>query len=158
MIAGYFVLTIDNDKLVCVPDFENEEEGPEYFIRFSGILARQLGFADDTDFMTGTIKSPSPVNVDLGLPFQFCVTSNIVKNQMFGDRVTQLLRSCTIELNKYVHGGVYKFQFYCKQYIPVSTSDLHEIKIDIVNFEAKNLPFLSGTSVVVLHFRRCENS
>jgi hypothetical protein len=155
LLEGYFILSLENDKLLCEPDWKDV---PEPHIRFSGILARQLGFADDTDFMTGTIRSPTPVNVNLGLPLQFWVTSNIVRNQIYGDRVSQILRSCTFDLNKYIHGGVQHFEFNNKQYVPVSTSELHEVKIDIINCEARYLSFLGGTSVAVLHFRRCARS
>lgn len=123
-------------------------------LRFTKTLAMQLGFPTGLEFSEKEIRAPSKPNLNIGLPSHAFVYCDIVNPQIVGDQLSQILRSITIETRNYMHGGQGYITFPHAQYIPLSVNTLDQISINITDSTGKMLPFISGTSSALLHFRK----
>jgi hypothetical protein len=150
-------LTLNGEKLFS---FEMDKKNVTFKvltnngkIKLSPILALQLGFLPDMVF-TGKSKANSPCNLNIGIPKSFYVYCDIVEPQYVGDVMTRLLRVVRVDMRNYTHGSQISEAFTVPQYIHVAKRSFQEIEININDDTGIPAPFLTGTSTIVLHFRR----
>lgn len=141
--------SIDEDRVY----FKNIQED-KLILRLTKTLAMQLGIPTRTEFPEKEFSAPCRPNLNIGIPSHALVYCNIVKPQIVGDKLQQVLRSITINTNKYIHGAQGYMNFPHKQYVPLNVNLVDEIHIDIRDNTGYHLPFNGGTSSLILHFRR----
>lgn len=120
------------------------------------ILTLQLGFKPGEDIVAqGTSKRKPDLN--LGYPSQIYVYCDIVEPQIIGDVVAPLLRivSTKAEINQF--GLNINHVFNRPFYFPVLKREFETVEIDLRTHSGHPMPFISGTSVAVLHFRQRRN-
>jgi hypothetical protein len=147
----YYTFEMLDNCFSCLP---LEDLPDDVAIRFSKVLAMQLGFPTGTEFTGPEIIAPTNPDFNIGLPANAFVYCNIVKPQIVGDKMCELLRTITINTKAYRHGCHASMTFAHPQYLPVSIKEIDEISIDIRDQQEHSLPFISGSSSVLLHFRR----
>lgn len=152
-LENEYTFKLFKNKVTCNSDIVDDVR-----LRFTKTLAMQLGFPNNTDLRGQYIQAPHPPDFNVGIPSQAYIYCNIVKPQLFGDRVSQILKCITIDIKSYVHGGSGCIAYKVPQYAPVALKEVDEISIDIKDREEEYLPFISGTCSVLLHFRRCSSS
>ena len=123
-------------------------------VRFSKPLAQQLGFPAEVDISEDQIVAPKEPDFNFGLPTTAHITCDIIATQFVGNTLSPLLRIITLEQSRYTHGGSGMISFSRPIYVPVMVKDLHRISVDIRGPNGKHLPFIHGTSSVVLYFRK----
>lgn len=126
----------------------------EFTLKLTRTLAMQLGFPNSTEFTSNEFRAPSKPDFNVGIPSHALIYCDIVKPQIVGNTMKQLLRSITINTRKYMHGGHTHITFSHPLYLPVNIKEIDQISVDIKDSDGKSLPFISGTSTVLLHFRR----
>lgn len=147
-LKEHFKFDLYKSCLRCIPANENTH------LILSKTLAMQLGFPTGTEFAGETIIAPCEPDFDIGLPSSALVYCDIVKPQIFGDKMCQLFRNITFGMKKYKHGTNASVTFAHAQYLPVIIKEIEEKSIDIKDHDGAPLPFTSGTLSVLLHFRR----
>lgn len=148
-----FKFEIVQKKFVSFQSMTDETKHFMYRINFSPVLALQLGFHPDMDFM-GEAKAQTPYNLMLGVPRALYVYTDFVEPQLVGDVMARLLRVVRIDLRSYNHGGQSCETFTVPHYVPVSRQDLQQVEVNINDDTGHIAPFLAGTSTLVLHFRK----
>lgn len=131
-----------------------EDDVRTYNLRFTKPLALQLGFVVGSVFAGPKIRAPAPMNFNVGLPTLGFVHCDIIKPQYIGERMCQVLRCITLNDTNYIHGGVKKICVACPQYVALNVHELEHISIDIKDRDGIPLPFIDGTTSVLLHFRK----
>jgi hypothetical protein len=126
----------------------------EFTLVLTRTLAMQLGFPNGTEFSENEFQAPSKPDFNIGIPSHALIYCDIVKPQIVGNTMKQLIRSITINTKKYMHGGHTHISFSNPIYLPVNVKEIDQITMDIRDSDGKSLPFISGTSTVLLHFRR----
>jgi hypothetical protein len=120
-------------------------------ILFSPKLSRQLGLDPDVGYLSEG-HALIPHNIYMGTPINMYVYSDIVEQQYVGDVMARLLR--VVKLNYVSCGNQVADIFTLPHYVPVCKSEFQEVEIHIKDDQGKPIPFSSGTSIVVLHFRK----
>lgn len=116
-------------------------------------LGLQLGFEPQTNIVK--YKSGKyPVNLNLGLPSQIFIYSDIIEPQIVGDIMTSLLRIVPLDPTKYTYGAFKMNIFSPTHYLPVMRREFDIIEIDIRTSIGDRVPFQFGTACVKLHFKR----
>lgn len=116
-------------------------------------LGIQLGFDPNTNIIEHRVGK-YPVNLNLGLPSQLFVYSDIVHPQIVGDVMTSLLRIVPLDPMKYTYGAFKMNVFSAAHYLPVLRREFDIIEIDIRTSIGDKVPFQFGTACVKLHFKR----
>jgi hypothetical protein len=122
-------------------------------ILFSSQLSRQLGLDPDVGYLNEG-HALIPHNIYMGAPTNMYVYSDIVEQQYVGDVMTRLLRVVQLNINGNTCGRQATQIFTLPHYVPVSKSEFQEVEIHIKDDQGRCVPFSSGTSIVVLHFRK----
>lgn len=116
-------------------------------------LGLQLGFEPKTNIVA--YKSGKyPVNLNLGLPSQLFIYSDIIQPQIVGDVMTSLLRVVPLDPVTYTYGAFKMNVFSPAHYLPVMRREFDVIEIDIRTSIGDRVPFQFGTACVKLHFKR----
>lgn len=91
-----------------------------------------------------------------GIPDKMFVYCDICEPYITGDVRTPLLRVVPVEIREhnYAYGTVLVSRFSRLNYIPVQQTNLRRIEIDIRDHLGERIPFNSGTSTAILHFKR----
>lgn len=122
-------------------------------IEVSGKLGLMLGLGDGTREWIEVPSEPmipAPTNID-----HIYVYTNIVEFDIVGDTVAPLLRIIPMQSflgnNEMTH---YTHVFNTPHYLTVSNHYIESIQIDLRNDLGQYIPFVSGRTIVKLHFRR----
>lgn len=119
-------------------------------IRLNDALRDYLGFAKKYNFYIGETESVTKFDLNAGMHLMY-IYSDIVSYSFVGDTKTPLLRVCNTSGGK---GDETCVSFTNPQYVPVAHRDFETIEININNELGNPMPFITGKSVVTLHFRR----
>jgi len=118
---------------------------------FSDTLARLLGFKQSS-FAQGRIyHGELSMGVSLGMMFVYC---DLIEHVTVGDVRAPLLR--TFDMVKCSNDIVHR-HFTNLVYVPVQKKQFDSIEINIMRDTGESMPFDSGKSLVLLHFRRSSN-
>lgn len=148
-LKGCYTFMMENGYVKCSAVADDE-----FTLKFTRTLAMQLGFPNGTEFTESEFTAPSKPDFNIGIPSHALIYCDIVKPQIVGNTMKQLLRSITINTRKYMHGGHTHITFSHPIYLPVNVKEIDQITIDIRDSDDKTLPFISGSSTVLLHFRK----
>jgi len=147
MKENYFIITYDEKT----NDIEMNCNHPFGSYIFSDTLARMLGF-DRTSFDLGNIyRGKLFTGVDPSSMFVYC---DLIEHVTVGDVRAPLLR--TFGMEKTSNDVVHRM-FPNLVYVPIQKKQFDSIEINIMTDTGDAMPFASGKSVVLLHFRRCSN-
>jgi hypothetical protein len=130
----------------------------EYPIQVTGKLGLMLGIGNGAENWIEVPKNKNAVgevmksNISVNHIYLY---TDIVDYVVTGDTVAPLLRILPMQsfvgnnqLDHYTH------IFNKPHYIPVSRNHIESIHVDLRSDRGVNIPFVSGTSIVKLHFRR----
>lgn len=136
-------------KLVTVKKLNNNISS----LILSPALNIQLGYEPYTNLIQKACAK-YPFNLQLGLPSQLFIYSDIVHPQMVGDVMASLIRIIPLDVSKYIYGA-YKMHILPHiHYLPIMRREFDTIEIDIRTGTGNKVPFQFGTACVKLHFRR----
>lgn len=116
-------------------------------------IALQLGMELESKLPT-TFR---PCNVRLGLPSELYIYCDIIEPQLIGDTMAPLLKIVSVDKATYMFGDQKTCLFYQPHYVQVLVNQFDNIEIDIRLDSGRAAPFMFGTSLVKLHFRRIDN-
>lgn len=116
-------------------------------------LCLQLGFEPNINIIEHK-SGKYPMNLNLGLPSQLFIYSDIVQPQIVGDVMTPLLRIVSLDPMKYTYGAFKMNVFSPAHYLPVMRREFDVIEIDIRTNIGDRVPFQFGTACIKLHFKR----
>ena len=126
-----------------------------YRLRFSKDLANILRFSPEVTYYTrqaGFTVGEYAASIRSNRPFKTAyVYTNVIEPVVVGDSKVCLLRSVEMDSNG---GDVVHRVFATPIYLPLQTKNFDTIEINIMSDEGELLPFLRGSSTVVLHFKR----
>ena len=84
------------------------------------------------------------------------VYTDILEPHVTGNVQSPLLRSVTLDLDKFTYGNFQVHNFFPTMYLPVLLSSFRNIEIDIRDQFGKPIPFDYGTLTVTLRFKRVQ--
>lgn len=145
----FYTIKMKDDHIV----FQNQTK-ENLLLIMTKTLSMQLGFPLGTMFADYEVKAPSKPDFNIGLPSHMFVYCDIIKPHIVGNNMRQLLRNVTINTKKYCYGGHGHITFSHPQYLPVNVTETDQITIDIKDSDDCLVPFISGNSSLLLHFRR----
>lgn len=117
-------------------------------ITFTKDFARMLGF--DSRKILFSQMSTRPVDIQRGV-YSLYVYCDICKETIIGDSKVSLLQIVPIRGE---HGDYNCERYDFPTYTPLQRNTFSDIKIDILDDTSKKIPFLSGKSIITLHFRK----
>jgi hypothetical protein len=122
-------------------------------ITLSFALCIQLGYESDT-IVNHTPLATRAADLTHNAPTHMLIYCDIVKYILVGDAHAPLLRMINTEYHKHEYGASITKGFLNLTYLPVARRVIDSISIDICNLLGQKLPFNSGRSSVLLHFRK----
>jgi hypothetical protein len=125
-------------------------------IQFKNRLALQLGFEPNVTIRHNPLKLKIPANVSKGIPDEMFIYCDIVEPQYFGHELSRILKMVSIAKNNKIYGQTVHKEFQRLQYIPVMKKYFETVTIELRDKTGAYLPFVSGTCMLVLHFRKFE--
>lgn len=129
----------------------------EHFLVLSKKLMSILGFdaaATEPICVQNSYFATRPASLLNGLPNFLMIYTNILEPHVTGNVQSPLLRSVTLDLDKFTYGNFQVKNFSPPMYLPVLLSSFRNIEIDIRDQFGKPIPFDYGTLTVTLHFKR----
>ena len=118
-----------------------------YVLKFEGKICRSLGLKDPTDVGTGWVRAPYPwtsENID-----HLFLYTDIIASHPVGDTEVPLLRQVAVGES----GGNVGVTWPATAYFPVIKNPIETIRIEIRDGTGQKIPFTSGRTMVMLHFR-----
>jgi len=142
----YYLLTYDETtKQATVKVFETRVA-----LIFSDVLAHALGFNnkffDGPNTYVGERITDEPSTM-----FVYC---DLIEHVTVGDVRVPLLRTFGMEKSS---NDVVHRTFQNLVYVPLQKKQFDSVEMNIMNDTGETMPFASGKSVVLLHFRRSSN-
>lgn len=122
-------------------------------VLFSPELARQMGYDPVLNAASYSVAG-STMNLNLGKPHHIFVYCDIIDAQIVGDTVAPLLRMVNTNHSKHSFGDEVTASFRTLQYVPVLRREFSTMEIDLRSNTGLPIPFQTGTSSVLLHFKR----
>lgn len=147
---GY--VQLDDDTGMCSIVLNENAKGT--LIEFDTILGQQLGFNPELN-IGQNLHATSFLDIDLGLPSFLFVYCDIIDAQIVGNTVAPLLRLVNSKFKNHSFGEQITQEFSSLQYVPILKRQFNNIEIDLRTSSGDRIPFQTGTSAVLLHFRRC---
>lgn len=117
-------------------------------IRFSDKLCHILGFKNSTVRESSRAEYPADLRGGFQSLYVYC---NVIESQIVGDTLAPLLRIISIEG---VHDDIIDKIFVSPHYVPVQIKDISTIEIGIRDDTNKPVRFVTGKTVLKLHFRK----
>ena len=118
-----------------------------YMLKFEGKLCRSLGLTDPTVVGSAWTRAPQPwtsENID-----HLFLYTDIVAPHRVGDAEVPLLRQVPVGESRRIIGVTWPII----TYFPVSKNPIETIDIVIRDGTGRKIPFTSGRTIVLLHFR-----
>jgi hypothetical protein len=125
-------------------------------IQFKNRLALQLGFEPNVTIRHDPHRLKIPANVSKGIPDEMFIYCDIAEPQYFGHELSRILKMVTIPKHIEMYGQTVHKEFQRLQYISVMKKHFETITIELRDKTGAYLPFVSGTFMIVLHFRKFE--
>jgi hypothetical protein len=125
-------------------------------LKFSEVLSLMLGFSLQRGREDGNTHAFLAPNINLGIPSQFRVLSNVVSQQIVGDQFLPMLSEVVVDQNNYIYGSTSLVRYATPIYLPVAVNKLDTASIYLTDSNDSPCSFDLGTTTVLLHFRRCE--
>jgi hypothetical protein len=151
-----FIVLKDNNFTLTHDEKTNAIEincnHPYASVVFSDTLARVLGFEEVKMFTLGNIYHGKLFTGDD--PSTMYVYCDLIEHVTVGDVRAPLLRTFGMEKSS---SDVVHRNFPNLVYVPVQKKQFDTIEINIMTDTGEPMPFASGKSVVILHFRRSSN-
>lgn len=122
-----------------------------YMIKFEGNICKTLGFPDPMIAGFGWRRAPQPwtkENID-----HIFLYTDVVPPQLVGDYEVPLLKQFPVDKSAQEGRPVY-VKCPVIAYYPVSKNPIDTIEIVLRDGTGKKIPFISGRTIVTLHFRR----
>jgi hypothetical protein len=123
---------------------------PSFALKMNDAFKTYFGFKESGPYRNGRHTAEQTFDLNVGLHLMY-IYSDIASFSFVGDTMTPLLRVCNTSGSR---GDETRITFTHPQYIPVAHREFETIEININNELGKPMPFISGKSVVTLHFRR----
>jgi hypothetical protein len=145
--GNYFKITYDEKT----NEIEMNCNHPYASMVFSKTLASVLGFKH-TSFERGKVyRGKVCMGVDPSMMYVYC---DLIEHVIVGDTRAPLLRTFGMEksTNDVVHRN-----FPNPVYVPVQKKQFDTVEVNIMQDTGEPMPFASGKSLVLLHFRRSTN-
>ncbi|KAK6167066.1 hypothetical protein SNE40_021173 [Patella caerulea] len=122
-------------------------------VHLSMNLAKIFGFMKENEF-TNSVRSDRKVDLDSNF-HNIYIYTDIIENQLVGDKSAPLLRAIQVDLSKSFGSTVYK-TFDNPYYIPVSQNYIDTIELGLYTELGHLVPFEFGHVLVKVHFKREE--
>lgn len=113
----------------------------------------KLGYAIGTGRAV-SFWTREPCSLWHGIPDKMYVYCDICEPYITGDTRSPLLRIVPLDIPDHNYGRNQVKYFSTLQYTPLRQTKFHKIEIDIKDHRGEKIPFVSGTLIVTLHFRR----
>lgn len=169
--AGYYanishLLAKLNKTLDAIAEFGLNEDGFVYIdlekdknfsaFYFSPILLSMLGFAPNEKIGQSTIHTAAQIfNLNTSFPSCLNVNTSIIQQQLCDSGHSETLRALPDFALKYLVGHDRFYIFERLHYKKLNLHRLEVLEINIRGMRGEVLSFLSGSSSVLLHLRRC---
>lgn len=147
---GYYEFDVKDGRVFCQAKKENVG------ILMSKTLSLMLGFALQAERQDNNSHAYFEHNIDLGITPRVRVLSNVVSQQIVGDKFLPLLREFVVEPQTFVYGSTSYVRFDSPIYAPVAINKLDTVSIYLTDDNDVQCSFDSGATTALLHFRRCE--
>lgn len=125
----------------------------ECIVKIQNRLALMLGFPPNENILD---IQPKTCNLELGLPQEIFIYSDILDLQYVGEFLSPLLKVIPFNFEPKDLVGFGKrlhFQFVKRQFIDVCKNSMRTLKIEIRDSSGSHIPFEDGSNVtLVLHF------
>ena len=147
MKQNYFIVKYDEKT----KEIEINCNHPYASFTFSDTLLHILGFNQNSFTLGNTYHGKLFTGDDPSTMFVYC---DLIEYVTVGDKRAPLLRTFGMEksLNDVVHRN-----FPNPVYVPVQKKSFDSIEMNIMTDTGDPMPFASGKSVILLHFRRSTN-
>lgn len=124
-------------------------------LRFSNALAPILGFSPSVKYLCRRrtlVLGETKADIRTNRPYKTAyIYTDIIEPVIVGDAKVRLLRTADTSCEG---GSVVHRIFPAPIYLPLQTKCFDTLEIDIKTDTGRLMPFLTGKSVVVLHFRK----
>jgi hypothetical protein len=121
---------------------------------FGEKMRQILGMKNNTYFLDPSAIGVYGINGKRCLPQQVVVSTDIISHQMIGGSYDQVLRVFNVDSEKYNYGCTGYERFENIHYFPVNHEKIDDVQIYIKDRLGNCISFESGTSTVILHFRK----
>lgn len=115
----------------------------------TGDAAYMMGFEQQSSPIQNGTKSPYKYRLDRGINNLY-VHCSVIRDQIVGGSTKRLLRTVPVK-GKY--GDITQLDFNPVIYLPLKNYNIRRISIEIEDSTGEPLPFESGQTVAVLHFK-----
>lgn len=130
---------------------------PDATYTFSTRLAMQLGLLHSGPYPTQTeLCGTNPIDLNLGVPPQLFIYLDKIDDQIVGHTRVPLLRTVPTEINER-YGSMSIYHFEQPLYFDLTTKCFDTLEINIRDHTRKLVPFSSGTSMLLVHFKPVHN-
>lgn len=140
---------LNNRTNICVDDLNSKIAE----ISFSERLSMQLGFAPGDNIMHLRV-SPYCANINLGIPDQMLIYTDIIEPSYVGHEMAYILKIVNTQPKSLTFGDACYKEFHKMHYTPVQKREFESISVDIRDYSGKFMPFLHGVLTVKLHFKK----
>ena len=128
--------------------FIGMSKDPEYFVK----NGKKLFFKNKEIHWTSDAPGGRAPFVSQMLTINsFLISSNIVRDTIFGSTFSNVMRTCPIDGPQ---GSRIVKEFSKRMYLPVKASTIQYVTISISDYLGNPIDFLEGNFAVVLHFKR----
>jgi hypothetical protein len=151
----------DEDKIGILYEQRNDRVAvflPRHIaLSMSEYLAEVLGFRERNHINNGPTAELNRAERHCGL-FQNLLTAyvycDLLEHMIVGDTKVQLLRTVNVDTtSRNIVNQIYTSPIY----VPLQKKQFDSIELNIMSDTGDPVPFVSGKSVIVLHFRRSSN-
>ncbi|KAG8231304.1 hypothetical protein J437_LFUL006960 [Ladona fulva] len=140
------VMFLDTNRRVAI------HSGTKTSLHVSNLLVLQLEFEPGIYLVRQCKSSVNPsYHCGIHLKYVYC---DIVEQQLIGDVVSPLLRIVSYNASVSHFGQDVVHILSRPFYLPVMKREFETIEVDLRTHSGEPLPFIYGTSVIILHFRR----
>lgn len=144
---------VNEDGFVYI-DLEKDQNYSAFY--FSPILLSMLGFSSNEKIGQNTIHTAAQIyNLNISLPSCLNVNTSVIQQQLCDSGHSETLRALPDFALKYCVGHDRFYIFERLHYKKLNLHRLEMLEINISGMRGEVLSFLSGSSSVLLHLRRC---
>jgi hypothetical protein len=123
-------------------------------IKFENRLALQLGYDPEDTIKPHLLKPVQPSDVSRGIPDEMFVYCNLAEPQLFGHEFAPIVRIINIPKKDTHYGQSHHKEFQRLHYVGVSKKSFTNVSIELRDKTGNFLPFVNGTFMCVLHFKK----
>lgn len=160
-LKNHLKFRIERGGYVSVHRICTDCENVYHIIELPGLVGKIFGFQQHTHPISITIyDQPAvgilPANLSNSLPNTIMIYCDLCEPYFTSDVESRLLRSLTLDLDKFYYGNIRIKNFSPPMYLPILINSFQTIEIDLRDQHGKPISFDFGTLTVVLHFKQVE--